>query len=65
MSIQGIQSGPRMSQAVVFNKTVYLAGQVADGPSVTLQTKAIVADIDRSLAQAGFRMEIAVVAAQA
>ena len=29
MSMQRIESGPRMSQAVIHNKTVYLAGQVA------------------------------------
>jgi ABC-type multidrug transport system fused ATPase/permease subunit len=30
MSVQRIESGPRMSQAVIHNKTVYLAGQVAE-----------------------------------
>ncbi len=30
MSIERIQSGPRMSQVVVHNKTVYLSGQVAE-----------------------------------
>ena len=55
MSIERIQSGPRMSQAVVHNKTVYLSGQVAEGArgaSVTLQTQAILSSIDRLLAQA-------------
>ena len=55
MSIERIQSGPRMSQAVVHNKTVYLSGQVAEGArgaSVTVQTQAIIAGIDRLLAQA-------------
>ena len=52
MSIERIQSGPRMSQAVVHNKTVYLSGQVAEGASVTLQTQVILSSIDRLLAQA-------------
>jgi enamine deaminase RidA (YjgF/YER057c/UK114 family) len=52
VSIERIQSGPRMSQAVVHNETVYLSGQVAEGASVTLQTQAILSSIDRLLAQA-------------
>ena len=52
MTIERIQSGPRMSQAVVHNKTVYLAGQVADGATVAIQTKGILAAIDALLAQA-------------
>jgi enamine deaminase RidA (YjgF/YER057c/UK114 family) len=31
MTIKRIQTGPRMSQAVIHNKTVYLAGQGAPG----------------------------------
>jgi enamine deaminase RidA (YjgF/YER057c/UK114 family) len=56
MAVERIQSGPRMSQAVIHNKTVYLAGQVADnarGASVTAQTREILASIDRLLSQAG------------
>jgi enamine deaminase RidA (YjgF/YER057c/UK114 family) len=53
MSIQRIQTGPRMSQAVIYNKTVYLAGQVAAGASVTIQTREILAGIDALLAEAG------------
>jgi len=55
MSVKRIQSGPRMSQAVIHNKTVYLAGQVAEnarGASVAAQTKEILSSIDRLLAQA-------------
>ena len=50
-----IEAGPRMSQAVIHGNTVYLAGQVADDPvpSVTEQTKQILARIDRLLAEAG------------
>ena len=56
MSIQRIEPGPRMAQAVVHNNTVYLAGQVADkakGKSVTEQTKEILEIIDDLLKQAG------------
>lgn len=56
MSIQRIETGPRMSQAVVHNGTVYLAGQVAAddcGPNVFEQTQSILASIDRLLALAG------------
>ena len=53
MTIKRIQTGPRMSQAVIHNKTVYLAGQVAPGASVTMQTREILAGIDALLAEAG------------
>jgi enamine deaminase RidA (YjgF/YER057c/UK114 family) len=55
MSIQRIEPGPRMAQAVVYNNTVYLAGQVAGktkGKSVTEQTKEILEIIDNLLKQA-------------
>ncbi len=56
MTIQRIQAGERMSQAVVHNATVYLAGQVAQGApggSVTEQTQDILGRIDKLLAEAG------------
>lgn len=56
MSINRIEVGKRMSQAVVHNDTVYLAGQVAHeaaGKSVAEQTREILANIDSLLAQAG------------
>jgi enamine deaminase RidA (YjgF/YER057c/UK114 family) len=54
MTIQRLDPGPRMSQAVIHVDTVYLAGQVgAPGESVTVQTKAILASIDALLARAG------------
>lgn len=54
MSIRRLESGPRMSQAVIHGDTVYLAGQVgAPGQSVTAQTTAILASIDRLLGEAG------------
>jgi enamine deaminase RidA (YjgF/YER057c/UK114 family) len=55
MSITRIQTGPRMSQAVIHNHTIYLAGQVASGApggSVTEQTKDILSRIDAILAEA-------------
>jgi enamine deaminase RidA (YjgF/YER057c/UK114 family) len=54
MTITRIERGPRMSQAVIHGDTIYLAGQVgAPGESVTAQTKAVLAEIDALLAQAG------------
>ena len=50
--IKRIQSGPRMAQAVIQNKTVYLAGQVAPGASVAIQAREILASIDALLAEA-------------
>ena len=52
--IKRIETGPRMSQAVIHGDTVYLAGQVgAPGESVTAQTKAVLASVEALLAQAG------------
>ena len=53
--IKRIQSGARMSGAVVHGNTVYLAGQVADDTSegVAGQTKQILAKIDALLKEAG------------
>ena len=56
MSIKRMDSGPRMSQAVVHAGVVYLAGQVAQrapGASVGEQTADILARIDELLAGAG------------
>jgi enamine deaminase RidA (YjgF/YER057c/UK114 family) len=52
--IKRLEAGPRMSQAVVHNGTVYLAGQVGNpADDVTAQTKSVLASIDRLLAEAG------------
>ena len=52
--ITRIESGPRMSQAVVHNGVVYLAGQVAlPGAEVAAQTKGVLASVDRLLKAAG------------
>ena len=52
--ITRIDSGTRMSQAVIHNGTVYLAGQVGNpGDSVTDQTKSILSKIEALLSQVG------------
>ena len=54
MTIRRIAPGPRMSQAVIHCSTVYLAGQVgAPGESVADQTRAVLAQVDRLLGEAG------------
>ncbi|PTM97770.1 RidA family protein [Mycoplana dimorpha] len=54
MTITRFETGARMSQAVIHNGTVYLAGQVGEaGADVTTQTQQILAQIDRLLALAG------------
>ncbi|MEL6783856.1 MAG: RidA family protein [Pseudomonadota bacterium] len=56
MTIQRFHTNNRMSQIVVHGDTVYLAGQVAQsakGGTVAEQTKAILAQIDALLAEAG------------
>ncbi len=56
MSIRRIDTGPRMSAAVIYGGTVYLAGQVADkmaGQSIAEQTKEILGLIDILLEKAG------------
>ncbi|MFO1426063.1 MAG: RidA family protein [Steroidobacteraceae bacterium] len=55
MSIRRIESGARMSQAVVAGGFVFLAGQVASDTQadVTGQTRQVLAEIDRLLREAG------------
>ena len=56
MTIERIESGTRMSKAVVHGDTVYLAGQVsqnAPGGTVSEQTQDILAIIDGFLKQGG------------
>ena len=53
MSINRIDPGARMSGAVVHGNTVYVAGQVGDGETVTEQCKDALAEVDRLLAAAG------------
>lgn len=55
MTITRFDPGKRFAAAVRHNDTVYIAGQVADTPtaSVEVQTKEVLAKIDAILAQAG------------
>lgn len=55
MTIKRINPGKRMSEAVVHNGTIYVAGQVADDAkaNITTQTTQVLASIDRILAEAG------------
>jgi len=55
MSIQRLHVGPRMSEVAIHNGVVYLAGQVADDPSLDIegQTGQVLAAIDRLLGEAG------------
>jgi enamine deaminase RidA (YjgF/YER057c/UK114 family) len=55
MTIERLHPGPRMSEAVIHNGTVYLAGQVARNAKqdVAGQTSEVLAAIDRLLAEAG------------
>ena len=55
MSIERLHCGPRMSQVVIHDRTLYLAGQVAahpKGKSVAEQTREILSIIDALLAEA-------------
>ena len=54
MTIRRIDVGPRMSDIVIHNDTIYLAGQVGEpGGNVGAQTRDILAAIDELLAKAG------------
>lgn len=55
MEITRLQVGKRMSEAAIFNNTVYLAGQVAADASldITGQMNDVLAQVDTLLAQAG------------
>lgn len=51
--ITRFEPGPRMSQAVRHGNTIYLAGQVGTGDTVTEQATTALAEVDRLLALAG------------
>jgi enamine deaminase RidA (YjgF/YER057c/UK114 family) len=55
LPIQRVYPGPRMSEMVIHNETVYLAGQIADDGStdVESQTRDVLRQIDALLAEAG------------
>jgi enamine deaminase RidA (YjgF/YER057c/UK114 family) len=55
MTIERLYQGPRMSQVVIHNKTVYLAGQVAMNSrrgDLATQTRDILSTIDSLLGEA-------------
>jgi len=53
--LQRLDTGPRMSEAVVHGQTVYLAGQVADDTTLDVagQTREVLASIDSLLERVG------------
>jgi enamine deaminase RidA (YjgF/YER057c/UK114 family) len=53
--IQRFEVGKRLSEMAVFNRTVYLSGQVAEDSNagIQVQTSQVLAAIDDLLAQAG------------
>jgi enamine deaminase RidA (YjgF/YER057c/UK114 family) len=55
MTIQRLHVGKRLSEAAIYNNTIYLAGQVAEDNSqdITGQTTQVLAAIDKLLAEAG------------
>jgi len=55
MTIQRHHVGKRLANMVVYAGTIYLAGQVADDLSadITTQSKQVLAQIDRLLAEVG------------
>lgn len=54
MSLERFELGSRMSQAVVHNNTIYLAGQVGNAQStIEQQTAEALASVDRLLKIAG------------
>ncbi|MFV0284168.1 MAG: RidA family protein [Castellaniella sp.] len=54
MTIQRIEPGVRMSEAVIHGNTVYLSGQVGhEGDDIQTQTRTALAEVDRVLAKVG------------
>lgn len=53
MTIKRLGVGPRMSQAVIHNGMVYLAGQVGEGATVAEQTADALASVNKWLGEAG------------
>ena len=55
MSVQRFHVGKRLSEMVVHDNTIYLAGQVADDPKADAasQVRQVLAQIDKLLAEAG------------
>lgn len=55
MSIQRFHVGKRLSEMVIHDNTIYLAGQVADDPKTdaAAQVRQVLSQIDKLLAEAG------------
>jgi enamine deaminase RidA (YjgF/YER057c/UK114 family) len=55
MEIVRLHVGQRLSEATIFQKTIYLAGQVANDASEDIvgQTRQVLGQVDRLLAEAG------------
>jgi enamine deaminase RidA (YjgF/YER057c/UK114 family) len=53
MTIARFDTGARLSHAVTHGDIVYLAGQVSEGDNVTVQTQAVLKQIDDLLARCG------------
>ncbi len=53
MIISRIDRSSRMSEIVIHNDTIYLSGQIGNGPTVTEQTLDMLSEIDRLLHKAG------------
>jgi enamine deaminase RidA (YjgF/YER057c/UK114 family) len=51
--IERIETGPRMSHAVIHNDVVYVSGVVSRGSTVRQQTKNVLEGIDATLQRAG------------
>ncbi|MBT0958931.1 RidA family protein [Alphaproteobacteria bacterium KMM 3653] len=52
MAIERKELDNRMSQIVIHNDMIYLAGQIGEGPDVKSQTASMLAEVDRLLAKA-------------
>ncbi|MFZ6774528.1 RidA family protein [Undibacterium sp. SXout7W] len=55
MGIQRLHVGHRLSEVAIFNKVIYLAGQIPEDVSqgITGQTREVLGHVDRLLAEAG------------
>ena len=55
MTIERFHVGARLSEMAAYNRTVYLAGQVASDPNqdISGQTRQVLAAIDKLLGEAG------------
>jgi len=54
MTLQRFETNARMSQMVIHNETIYLAGQVGDPlGDITEQTSSMLAKVDKLLTEAG------------